>query len=291
MKTEFSYFQDQRRNHVNDVDAIRTIAKHAKIPIICNGGSSDNRNSDSNTHDGIRKFWKESGASSVMIARGAEWNPSIFRAGEKDAVMTMIDKYMEHAINYDYPFNIVKYTTQQLLGSLQNSEMGTNFLNTATMEDVCNVFGHGEKYHSKVEEWAQHKERPDSAFVEKMNTTLREEARKRTIDEVEVTEMFCPFVRGHYGDNDSSRLPKSLLLMWSRQIGEEQPVYTVEQLDKQFRARVEMGGQVFGSTSWEKNKKFAEQGAALVAIKCLKITKDDIKWRQQTGGDDGTQKS
>ena len=273
------------------MDAIRTIAKHAKIPIICNGGSSDNRNSDSNTHDGIRKFWKESGASSVMIARGAEWNPSIFRAGEKDAVMTMIDKYMEHAINYDYPFNIVKYTTQQLLGSLQNSELGTNFLNTATMEDVCNVFGHGERYRSKVEEWAQHKDRPDSAFVEKMNTTLREEARKRTIDEVEVTEMFCPFVRGHYGDNDSSRLPKSLLLMWSRQIGEEQPVYTVEQLDKQFRARVEMGGQVFGSTSWEKNKKFAEQGAALVAIKCLKITKDDIKWRQQTGGDDGTQKS
>ena len=143
MKTEISHFQDQRRNHVNDVDAIRTIAKHAKIPIICNGGSSDNRNSDSNTYDGIRKFWKESEASSVMIARGAEWNPSIFKAGEKDAVMTMIDKYMNHAINFDYPFNIAKYCVQQLLGSLQDSELGRSFLNTATMEDLSNVFGKG----------------------------------------------------------------------------------------------------------------------------------------------------
>ena len=54
----------------------------------------------------------------------------------------------------------------------------------------------------------------------------------------------------------------------------------MEQQDKQFRARVELGGQVFSSTSWEKNKKFAEQGAALVAVKCLNITKEDIIWRQ-----------
>ena len=82
-------------------------------------------------------------SSSVMIARGAEWNPSIFRAGEKEEVMTMIDKYMNHAINFDYPFNIAKYCVQQLLGSLQDSELGRSFLNTATMEDLSNVFGKG----------------------------------------------------------------------------------------------------------------------------------------------------
>ena len=80
-----------------------------------------------------------------------------------------------------------------------------------------------EKYRCKVKEWSQHKDRPDSAFVEKMDMVAREEARKRTIDEVEVTEMFCPFVRGHYGDNESCRLPKTLLLMYSRQKGLEQP--------------------------------------------------------------------
>ena len=30
---------------------------------------------------------REAGASSVMIGRGAEWNPSIFRAGNKDDVL------------------------------------------------------------------------------------------------------------------------------------------------------------------------------------------------------------
>ena len=32
-----------------------------------------------NTHEGILEFWKESGASSVMVARAAEWNVTVFR--------------------------------------------------------------------------------------------------------------------------------------------------------------------------------------------------------------------
>ena len=52
---------------------------------------------------------------------------------------------MKHAINYDYPFNIVKYTTKQVLSSLQNSDLGTSFLNTATMEDPFKVFGQGDR--------------------------------------------------------------------------------------------------------------------------------------------------
>ena len=56
--------------------------------------------------------------------------------------------------------------------------------------------------------------------------------------------------------------------------------YTVERQDKQFRGRVQVGEEVYASTSWEKNKKFAEQGAALVAVKCRNISKDDIAWKQ-----------
>ena len=135
--------QDQRQQHMNDVDAIKRISDHAKIPIIANGGSSNNRNSETNTHEGITQFWRQSGASSVMIARGAEWNPSIFRAGPREEVMVMINKYMELAIEFDYPFNIAKYCVQQLLGSMQDSELGRTFLNSATMEDLCMVFGLG----------------------------------------------------------------------------------------------------------------------------------------------------
>ena len=196
--------KDQRQGHRNDVETIKRISEHAKIPIIANGGSSNNRNSETNTFEGITEFWRQSGASSVMVARTAEWNPSVFRAGPRDDIMLMIKKYLGFAIQYDYPFNIAKYCVQQLLGSLQTSELGRNFLDSATMQDLCTVFELRDKYRERQEELAV-QERSDERFVEKMDKSGREERRKRKIDEVEVTEMFCPFVRGHYGDNESCR--------------------------------------------------------------------------------------
>ena len=186
------------------METIKKISEHAKIPIIANGGSSNNRNSETNTYEGISEFWRLSGASSVMVARAAEWNPSVFRAGPRDDIMVMIDKYMGYAIQYDYPFNIAKYCVQQLLGSLQTSELGRKFLDSATMEDLCDVFGLADKYRQRQRELAA-QQRSDEKFVEKMDKTGREERRKRKIDDLEVTEMFCPFVRGHYGDNESCR--------------------------------------------------------------------------------------
>ena len=38
---------------------------------------------------------------------------------------------------------------------------------------------------------------------------------------------------------------------------------------------------MFGSTVLEKNKKYAEQGAALVAVKCLNITEQSIVWKEK----------
>merc|ERR1712048_847581 len=127
------------------------------------------------------------------------------------------------------------------------------------MEDLSSIFGFGDKYRARQAELAV-QARSDQKFVEKMDRAGRQECRKRKIDDVEVTEMFCPFVRGHYGDNESCRLPKTLLLMYSRQSGLAQPQYTVEQQDKQFRGQVKLGQEAYGSLSWEKNKKFAEQG-------------------------------
>ena len=60
----------------NDVETTKKIAQHAKILIITNGGSSDNRKSETNTFQGISEFWKQSGAASVMIARGRQCDDS-----------------------------------------------------------------------------------------------------------------------------------------------------------------------------------------------------------------------
>ncbi len=70
--------KDERPNHEVHLDAIRSVVEAATIPAIANGLSSNNRNSEVNTYEGIRKLWREVGADSVMIARGAEWYPAIF---------------------------------------------------------------------------------------------------------------------------------------------------------------------------------------------------------------------
>ena len=42
-----------------------------------------------------------------------------------------------------------------------------------------------------------------------------------------------------------------------------------------------VGDELYGSTVLEKNKKYAEQGAALVAVKCLNITEQSIVWKEK----------
>jgi hypothetical protein len=49
-----------------------------------------------------------------------------FRPGEKEDIMIVIHKYLVIAIQYDYPFTMVKYCVQQLLGSLQDTPMGNS---------------------------------------------------------------------------------------------------------------------------------------------------------------------
>lgn len=271
--------KEQRPNDPCDAEAINAVVKHTSLTIIANGGSSNNRNSQINTYQGINQFWKKTEAASVMVARAAEWNPSVFREGQKEDIMIVIQKYFGYAIEFDYPFNIVKYCVQQLLGSMQESDLGRKFLNCATMGDLCEVFGLSQSYNEK-QEMLNKQDRPDKGFSEKVDKVEREGTRKRKIGEELITEMFCPFVRGHYGTNESSRLPKTLLLLFARQKELGQPEYVMERQDKQFRARVRLGVKSYGSMAWEKNKKYAEQGAALVAVKCLNITKDDIVWKQ-----------
>lgn len=64
----------ERPQHMVKTDIIKQIAKHISIPVIANGGSKEIEK-----YSDILKFREACGASSVMIARAAEWNCSIFR--------------------------------------------------------------------------------------------------------------------------------------------------------------------------------------------------------------------
>jgi len=268
--------KDQRPNHDNNTDAIRIIAESTHLCIIANGGSSNNRNSPVNTHEGIKQFWRDSGAASVMIARAAEWNVSVFRPGELDAIMDVISRYLEISIEYDYPFIMVKYCIQQMLGSMQDSELGRNFLESSTMADLCAVFGAEGKYRQRQKELGM-EDRPDHVYSVRSSKTEEGVRKKRKVGDTEVTEMFCPFVRGHYPPDNCKDLPKSILLKYTRGKELENPTYKIIQEDKRFRAIVEVNGEFYSSESWEKNKRYAEQAAALVATICLGLANNNLQ--------------
>lgn len=70
----------EKPQHACDTDGIKKVAESIKIPLIANGGSKEIEQ-----YKDILKFRKQCGASSVMIARAAEWNVTIFRKnGEID---------------------------------------------------------------------------------------------------------------------------------------------------------------------------------------------------------------
>lgn len=64
----------ERPQHANDAGGIRAVSERLTIPVISNGGSRDIEK-----YEDILKFKNSCGSSSVMIARAAEWNVSIFR--------------------------------------------------------------------------------------------------------------------------------------------------------------------------------------------------------------------
>lgn len=60
------------------------------IPLIANGGSLEIK-----TLNDAWKFAEKCGASSVMLARAPEWNPSIFRKEGLTPHTKMVQEYLE----------------------------------------------------------------------------------------------------------------------------------------------------------------------------------------------------
>ncbi len=100
----------------------------------------------------------------------------------------------------------------------------------------------------------------------------------------EVTEMYCPFIRGHYVN--PTDIPKAYLVTWLRKKygnDHEGPKYATWQKDKMFRSIVTVNGESFSSESWEKNKRYSEQAAAIVALHCLGVKEIELENGASTG--------
>ncbi|KAI8427799.1 hypothetical protein MSG28_002202 [Choristoneura fumiferana] len=88
----------------------------------------------------------------------------------------------------------------------------------------------------------------------------------------EVNQLKACFIRGNFNDLN---LPKARLHAWCGKNGHDLPVYDTRQVSKLFQTILTFNGKKYTSSFWEKNKKFAEQGAALVCLFFLGLVTED----------------
>ncbi|CAH2104683.1 unnamed protein product [Euphydryas editha] len=259
--------RDERPQHAVHADIIRYVAERISIPVIANGGSKEIEK-----YKDILKFKEMTGCSSVMIARAAEWNCSIFR---KDGLLPMdavITDYLKLCVDYDNSPSNTKYCVQNILRDLQETPRGRRFLECQTLEQICAIWDLDKYCQEKQSQyqkmgiqgrWQVH---PDE--LEPPHKKIKSE----DINLDNVIKMKVCFIRANFNDLN---LPKSQLHAWAGKNGIKLPHYETHQVEKLFCCIITFNGNKYTSTFWEKNKKFAEQGAALVALFHLGLIKEE----------------
>ncbi|KAG5888294.1 hypothetical protein JTB14_006680 [Gonioctena quinquepunctata] len=259
----------ERHQHPNRNETIRKIVETLDIPVIANGGSREIEN-----YRDIIKFKEACGSSSVMVARAAEGNCSIFRKEGMKHLDDVIKDYLKKAVDFDNSPSNTKYCVQNMLKELQETPRGKRFLECQTLEQICNIWGMGVYCRQKQLEYHSKGLLSRREIAPEMLDPKRK--RKKTeIDneQIDVT-MKCAFIRVNYSEDPD--LPKSKLIRYCGKNKLEVPKYRVFNEDKLFRAIVSLSGRIYSSTYWEKNKKFAEQGAALVACVSLGLIDKEL---------------
>ncbi|XP_003700598.1 dihydrouridine synthase 2 [Megachile rotundata] len=262
---------EERPQHANRNEVLREISKKLSIPVIANGGSKEIQK-----HSDIFKFKEVTGCSSVMLARAAEWNCSIFSKNGLLPMEDVIKSYLKYAVDCDNPPSNTKYCIQNILREQQESELGKKFLNSQTLEQICAVWNLSDYCHLKRKEFNEKGLQGRSQVSPMREDDKQNEEqlsnKRKLINEEDVVLMHCAFLRNNYlTDLD---LPKTILHKWTQSQRKKIPRYDTLQKGKLFRSIVTVDGRKFGSSFWEKNKKWAEQGAALVCLISLGLVNE-----------------
>ncbi|KAK3930960.1 tRNA-dihydrouridine(20) synthase [NAD(P)+]-like [Frankliniella fusca] len=258
--------RDERPQHSNRNHYIKAVANALSIPVIANGGSKEIE-----SFEDIKKFKNETGCSSVMIARAAEWNVSIFRKEGRLPLDDVIKKYLVLSVDYDNNGSNTKYCVQNMLRELQETPRGKLFLEAQTLEQICAIWGLGDYCRARQLEFKAagllgRREICPQVLRQESNDS-ESPAKKLKLEgncTSNIVTMKVAYLRSLFpSDND---LPKSRLLAWSRKQKLGMPSYKTIQEGKLFQSVLTLDGKQYTSSMWEKNKRWAEQGAALVCL-------------------------
>uniref|UniRef100_A0A8C9DMX5 Dihydrouridine synthase 2 n=1 Tax=Prolemur simus TaxID=1328070 RepID=A0A8C9DMX5_PROSS len=246
--------REERPQHPVSCDVIKAIADALSIPVIANGGSHDHIQQ----YLDIEDFRQATAASSVMVARAAMWNPSIFLKEGLRPLEEVMQKYIRYAVQYDNHYTNTKYCLCQMLREQLESPQGRLLHAAQSSQEICEAFGLGAFYEETTQQL--------DARRAKLLARTPEEAGEPAEDASGVIKMAVRFDRRAYPPQIT---PKMCLLEWCRREKLAQPVYETVQrpLDRLFCSVVTVAEQKYQSTLWDKSKKLAEQAAAIVCLR------------------------
>uniref|UniRef100_A0A8C3S3G0 Dihydrouridine synthase 2 n=1 Tax=Chelydra serpentina TaxID=8475 RepID=A0A8C3S3G0_CHESE len=227
--------KEERPQHPVHCEVIKAISEAVSVPVVANGGSHD----FIKEYTDIEDFQQATGASSVMIARAAMWNPSIFRREGLCPLKEVMQEYIKYAVRYDNHYTNTKYCLSFYIGNRNFFEMGSFYEET-------------------------------TAILEAKKASLKAKTQDED-EQMEDTDVIKMAVRFDKREYPPQITPKMYLLEWCRKAKHPQPVYETVQrpLDKLFCSVVTVAEQKYRSTLWDKSKKLAEQAAAIVCLRTL----------------------
>uniref|UniRef100_A0A8C0ZSF2 DRBM domain-containing protein n=1 Tax=Castor canadensis TaxID=51338 RepID=A0A8C0ZSF2_CASCN len=270
--------REERPQHPVSCEVIKTISEALSIPVIANGGSHDHIQK----HLDIEDFRQATAASSVMVARAAMWNPSIFLKDGLRPLEEVMQKYIRYAVQYDNHYTNTKYCLCQMLREQLESPQGRLLHAAQSSQEICEAFGLGVFYEETTRELDARRADLLARTPEEVGESAEDISGviKMAVkfDRLTLKPYFIMSITADDPDTwqtESKRAyppqitPKMCLLEWCRREKLAQPVYETVQrpLDRLFCSVVTVADKKYQSTLWDKSKKLAEQTAAIVCLR------------------------
>ncbi|XP_020260685.1 tRNA-dihydrouridine(20) synthase [NAD(P)+]-like isoform X2 [Asparagus officinalis] len=120
---------------------IADVAASLSIPVIANGDVFD--------YEDFERIKGATGATSVMVARGALWNASIFCAKGKSSWSDVKREYLRKSILWDNDVKSTKHTLKEMIMHYSSLELaeGKAVIKSETDMDLAKLYGEEEYYH------------------------------------------------------------------------------------------------------------------------------------------------